>query len=250
MPFRHYVITCLNVGAYSHRMWGPGDLPPVDEWMAHRVGLFETFTLPSLRGQSCQDFTWLVFMDIRTPPRYKLWIESLRVPNLQPVYMTCRGLDNKRIAQAVIDNTEPGDYDLITTEIDSDDAIHKETIRFIQQRYRPRGHIWAISFAQGVVLDLPGHQAYLMDYPYHCPTLIEPRRAAQSVYRFGNDQLPAEEWELIPRMPYWLQVVHGQNVANKLTDGPSRVIHRDQPLPLSALTGFGVDLKTLMALPA
>lgn len=248
MAFRHYVITCLNVGVYSHRQVRSNDRLAGDAWMDHRVRLFETFTLPGIRGQRCRNFTWLLFLDIRTPPRYKLWVESLRVPNLVPVYLTCRGLDGERIARAVVDHTEPGDYDLITTELDSDDAIHESTIGLIQQRYRPRGHTWAISFAQGVILDLAGRRAWLMDYPYHLPTLIEPRGEAGSVYRYPNDQLPAAEWELIPGAPYWLQVVHGQNVANQLKDGPSRVIRRDCPVSPSVLRAFHVNWEALGAL--
>jgi len=247
MPFRHYVITCLNVGLYSHRRVRGGELTG-DAWMEHRVRLFETFTLPSIRAQRCRNFTWLLLLDIRTPPRYKLWVESLRVPNLVPVYLSCRPLDSERIAQAVVDHTEPGDYDLITTELDSDDAIHEKTIGLIQQRYRPRGQTWAITFAHGVILDLAGRQAWLMNYPYHLPTLIEPRANARSVYYYPNDLLPTKEWELIRRVPYWLQVVHGQNVTNRLADGPNRMIRRDCPVPLSALAAFGVDLRAVAAL--
>ncbi len=248
MSFRHYVITCLNVGVYSHRGVRGNDELTGDAWMEHRVRLFETFTLPGIRGQRCRNFTWLLFLDIRTPPQYKLWVESLRVPNLVPLYLTCRGLDGERIARTVVDHAAPGDYDLITTELDSDDAIHENTIGLIQQRYRPRGRTWAISFAQGVILDLAGRQAWLMDYPYHLPTLIEPRVRATSVYHYPNDQLPTDEWELIPQAPYWLQVVHGQNVANRLTDGPNRVIRRDCPVPLSALGAFHVNRNALAAL--
>jgi len=248
MAFRHYLITCLNVGLFSHRKWRPGTEPSPDDWMAHRVWLFETFTLPSVRGQRCRDFVWLVFLDQRTPPRYKRWIErhAIDMPRLIPVYLTCRPLDNERIAQAVIEHTEPGDYDLITTELDSDDAIHPDTIGLIQRRYRSRRHVWAISFVQGVILDLPGRRACLMDYPYHLPTLIEPRSAACSVYRYPNDQMPAQEWDLVAGQPYWLQVVHGENVANKMADGPSRVVRRDCPVPLSALSAFNVDMNAIL----
>ncbi|MBN1124025.1 MAG: hypothetical protein JXA82_03395 [Sedimentisphaerales bacterium] len=248
MAFKHYIITCLNVGIYSHRMWRPGVRLPQTEWMDHRVKLFETFTLPSVRGQSCRNFTWLVLMDHRSPPRYKLWIESFRIPNLVPVYLACRGLDNEAVAAAVMERIEPGEYDLITTEVDSDDAIHKDMVGIIQRLYRPQPHIWQVCFSRGVLLDLSRQKAFLMDYPFHVPTLIEPRPTAQSVYCWPNSELPAQTCEQVTAHPYWLQVIHSQNVANTGQDGPSRIVHHDQPVDLSKLKAFNLHLEGLAEL--
>ncbi|MBN1817863.1 MAG: hypothetical protein JW828_10915 [Sedimentisphaerales bacterium] len=249
MAFKHYIITCLNVGIYSHTMWRPGVRLPPAEWMEHRVRLFETFTLPSVRSQTCQNFIWLLLMDHRTPPRYKLWIESFRIPNLVAVYLTCRGLDNQAIAAAVMKQIEPGEYDLITTEVDSDDAIHKDMAGIIQRLYRPGPHIRQICFSRGILLDLNRREAFLMDYPFHVPTLIEPRASARSVYCWPNSELPAQSCERVSAHPCWIQVIHSQNVANTVENGPSRIIHRDRPIDLSTLHGFGLHPDIPRALP-
>jgi len=72
--FRHYILTRFNTGLYRRT---EGLTVSPDEWMEHRLRLFTSLTLPSIRGQSCQDFTWLVLMDRRTPERDIRTLESV-----------------------------------------------------------------------------------------------------------------------------------------------------------------------------
>jgi hypothetical protein len=221
-------------------MWREGDLPPVAEWMAHRLRLFSSFTLPSIAAQKCQSFTWLVLMDVKTPNYYKDIIESIPLRNMECVYLGCRGMANDAIAKGIIDHIPNDRYDLITTEVDSDDAIHEDFIGIVQNKYRHREGIGQVSFTQGVVLDTTTGNAYLMKYPFHCPTVIENRENAKSIYCWQNSEIPADWVERIENKPYWLQVVHSHNVFNDMETAGSRRIIKDRPIALSALGKFNI----------
>ena len=47
MKSLHLIVTRFNLGMTD----------PV--WLEHRFGLFERFTLPSIKAQTCQEFWWL-----------------------------------------------------------------------------------------------------------------------------------------------------------------------------------------------
>ena len=246
VQFRHYIITCLNVGIYSHKKW-PKHRLPVDKWMSHRMRLFTTFTLPSMINQTCQNFTWLLLMDERTPTPYKQLIDRIQMKNLQPVFLNCKGLDNKLIAAEVMANIEPGDYDLMTTEVDSDDAIHQGMVKVLQDKYQHRSNkLWQISFLYGFILDTRTKAVFSMKYAYHCPTIIEHSSTAKSVYHWPNVAIPANGIEYISNAPYWLQIIHSQNVTNDMKSTPSRKIYTDEPLSISHLSGFGLNFETIL----
>jgi len=74
--------------------------------------IFRSFTLPSILGQTCQNFTWLIVTDKK--------LDGFDYPNIRIV------------SEPTFDE---GDYDLITTQIDSDFAIHKKFVEMAQAAY-------------------------------------------------------------------------------------------------------------------
>lgn len=232
--FKHYIITRFNAGLYSPKA---RIHVPSDEWMRHRIKLFMTFTLPSIMGQSCQNFTWLVLMDKRTPKAYIEMLECIQYPNMQLIYTTW------------LRNIEPGDYDLITTRIDNDDAFHPEVIKVIQDSwYEQRPEPWVLVFPFGFILDLATKQVLFMEYRVNnCPTLIENALEARTIWHWEHTTIPAElKKRYISDQPYWLQVVHSQNLKNRFPGGSrAKIIHRDLPVRLDYLNYFGIDTNNL-----
>ena len=236
--FKHYILTRFNVGLY-----GPDSQAAVgpDQWMEHRLRLFESFTVPCLAKQSCQDFTWLVLIDRRTPDRYMDILEGISRPATKVIYPVESG-------NAWIEHFEPGDYDLVTTRIDNDDAFHIDAVAAIQQMWRSsrplNGKPWVIVFPYGLILELAGRRIIGMEYWYNnCPTLVEPRSGAQTVWRWDHSNIPQEiEHRYIKDKPYWLQVVHSQNLKNAMPEkGSVKILHEDVSVRLEALAHFGVD---------
>ena len=186
-------------------------------------------------------------MDELTPKPYKQLIDRIHMKNLRPIFLSCRGLDNKQIAAEVMANIEPGDYDLITTEVDSDDAIYRDTVKVIQDKYQHRDNeLWQISFLHGLILDMRTKAVFPMKYAYHCPTIIEHSSTARSVYYWPNSEIPANCAEYILNTPYWLQVIHSQNAKNDMKSTPGREIYTDEPLSMSHLSGFGINLEAFL----
>ena len=239
--FKHYVTTRFNAGLYRPEA---RIHISADEWMRHRIKLFTTFTLPFIMGQSCQNFTWLVLIDQRTPVVYKGILEGIRYPNMKLIYQNS--------SNPWLQNIEPGDYDLITTRIDNDDAFHRDAVKVIQDNWcaqsteRPEPRVMVFPF--GLILDLTTKQMLVMEYWFNnCPTLIENSQTSQTIWQWDHSNIPTEiHKEHITDKPYWLQVIHSQNLKNAIPVGShTKIIRRDIPAPLELLAYFGIDASNL-----
>jgi hypothetical protein len=245
MPgFKHYLTTRFNATIYRNK--AKLRLSP-EEWMDHRLKLFTTFTLPSIMEQSCQDFTWLILMDKQTPDRYLQELESFRYPNLK---LVCQVSAQRPWIQAF----EPGQYDVLTTRIDNDDAFHQDTIAAIQRTYREQcdrqSDPWVIVLPFGLIFDLASNDLWVMEYWYNnCPTLVESRLDPQTIWQWDHSNIPAEVGRcFIKDKLYWLQVVHDQNIRNAVPDNhPTKILHKEIRTSLDYLSYYGVDAGRLPA---
>ncbi len=236
-PFRHYLTTRFNVGIYEPQ----ADLRiPPQQWMEHRWKLFTTITLPSIMEQTCQNFTWIVLVDRKTPEFYLREIESFRYANLKPLYPT----PTQPVWREAFDR---GEYDLITTRIDNDDAFHRQTIETIQQTYQVehpyRTYPWIIVFPFGLILDLARRDIWVMEYWFNnCPTLVEDSRKPSTIWHWDHSNIPPQLQRCYVRdKSYWLQVIHSQNVLNEIpTTHAKKILHREMPASLQSITEFGI----------
>ncbi len=236
--FRHYILTRFNAGLYGPNPWKRAD---PQAWMDHRMRLFTTITLPSMAGQSCQDFTWLVLMDRRTPERYVRELERFACPTMKLIFEQPDHPDWRQ-------GLSPGRYDLMTTRIDNDDALYRDAVKDIQDAWRARSQTqakpWLIVFPFGLILDLADRRMWVMEYWFNnCLTLVEDLQDSGTVYRWQHCQIPGEVPRLcIQEKPYWLQVVHSQNVLNAIeSDNPLRIVHKELPAAIELLEQFGID---------
>ena len=239
--FKHYITTRFNAGLY-----GPEANTHIsaDEWMQHRIKLFTTFTLPSIMGQSCQNFIWLVLVDRHTPATYRQMLSDIRHPNMRLIYTGSKN--------SWLDAIEPGDYDLITTRIDNDDAFHKDVVKTIQQSWAKqdpkRAGPWVIVFPFGLILDIATREMFVMEYWFNnCPTLVERAENPQTIWQWDHSNIPPEvPKHHIADKPYWLQVIHSENLKNRLPVNDSvRIIHRELNARLEFLAYFGIDIQRL-----
>jgi hypothetical protein len=211
--FAHYLITRFNLrGSLADRR-------PLDPaWLTERLDLFERFCLPTVKGQTEQNFRWLVMFDPETPEFAQARIrEYAKWPNFVPIFLW-PGVEGaaRKAVQAQLG--EPPEI-LVTTRLDNDDGLCRTFVEQIQRR----AHVTAptvLEFPVGYVW----HKSRI--YRYHFPhnafgTLVEPRTAAGTegfltvctgshldIGRLGTVV------EVSPR-PSWLQVVHGGNLENR-----------------------------------
>ena len=152
----HFVVTKYNLSLYTdpERRRRVGGDP--DRWMERRYELFTTFTVPSLKGQSCSDFTWFVFLDRQTPDRFIGQLEEVAAafPSMRLVPLERRQVDFLRL-----EVRRSGARVAITSRIDNDDAWHGDYVRHLQEGGYPPGTL--VDFQDSYWLDVPGREVYL-----------------------------------------------------------------------------------------
>ncbi|MEX0875726.1 MAG: glycosyltransferase [Actinomycetota bacterium] len=229
--FCHVILTRFSVRAYPA---SPSHSPA---WLEHRLDLFDAYCLPSMRAQTCQAFSWLIFCDSSTEEgclgRLHKW--EREIPQLKVVLTT--PADPSYLAAA--EQARPGDGVLITTRVDSDDASSIDLIERIQS-YVPgfaasNQAAALLSFCRGFKLDEDGWRLFEAWNP-HSPHLSMFERLDGSqppvTVQSGNHGYLQERYPLHVDAgpPAWVQVIHGGNVHN-------RIWVVDWETPTSALDG-------------
>ena len=78
MTFKHFILTRFNLPIFQPKV-GEKKVSHLDEeYLNYRFDLFERFCLPSVKGQTCQDFRWFVLFDAATPAVFRNRIGSLQ----------------------------------------------------------------------------------------------------------------------------------------------------------------------------
>lgn len=127
--YHHVLFTRFNVrwtDAYPY----PGHDPA---WLRDRFVLFERFCLPSVRAQSCQDFTWLVFFDTETPEpfRHRINEYAKELPVFVPVFVPKFSVDV--LTEALGDRQYLAREYLVTSRLDNDDALAANYMARVQK---------------------------------------------------------------------------------------------------------------------
>lgn len=84
---QHFFLTRFNILLWREDK--EGNKVRTSKWLEHRFQLFEKYCLPSIIGQTCQDFEWIVLFDSTTTEKYKGKIAEYQkeCPQLIPVYV-------------------------------------------------------------------------------------------------------------------------------------------------------------------
>jgi hypothetical protein len=216
--FTHVIQTRFSVRA----KWGYQEFPL--EWLEERLGLFDAYCLPSIAGQTAREFAWHVYCDTGTSPTIltELEMRSRKVPQMR-VSLTGPGGDAPKTH--VLKATDAGDRAVLTTRLDSDDAISRHYVEAIQTHV---GHFiesdkatWLLNFPRGYQLDNASGRLLFDWMPrssFH--TLFERVTTDLQTVLAGNH---SKFHEIHPTaqddsMPAWLMVVHEGNVLNTLRE--------------------------------
>jgi hypothetical protein len=238
MKLQHFVLTRFSLKT----SWSWETFPL--EWLESRLVLFEEYCLPSLAAQSATDFRWLVYCDESTDESCLARLRDMReiCPQLELTITGPRRHPIRLIGSLI----EPDTDVLLTTRIDSDDAMHVDMLAAVQEYAEPfadsRHEELLINFPRGYKLDAAAGRAYhsyMDNSPFH--SLAErPGPRPQSVMS-GNHSLLHQKYPTHQdhSIPGWLQVVYGGNIRNNITN-------RDIPTdaePLPRLFGIHPGLK-------
>lgn len=195
-------------------------------WLEHRFALFERYCLPSIIGQTCQEFTWIVLFDSTTPEKFKEKIREYqkRCPQFVPVYVRPEGgrffaqifrdevvkrlvsndkhqeFENSRIDSTSKDSenselttdsklsTLNSELKVLTTYLDNDDALNVRFVEDIQRR--------ASELSDGTFITYDSGYQYFTDYKYvmqthyprnHFMSVVEKAGiSVKTIYGYGS----------------------------------------------------------------
>jgi hypothetical protein len=208
-------VTHLLLTKYNSRISDdPAFRPGLEErWLGERLELFAKWPLPSIRRQSAPPDGWLLFLDADTPPSHLQALRELVGKDAELVLSDER-LTGARIGEIINDRLPPEPSVLLTTRLDSDDALAASHLQRVQANASFRGFL---NPASG--LQLVGERV-LRSWDHSSPflTRIEERagdRPPMSVlaveHRKAHTVAPVRQ---LGGPPAWLQVIHGGNRAN------------------------------------
>lgn len=215
--FTHLVITRYAVAV-------PGRTAPPDaDWLRYRLGFFEQALCQSLAAQTCQDFTWLVYVDDRCPPDFRDVMDDLATEfGFEPIWT--HELFSQRVARDVAERAATPF--VITTRIDSDDAVAKEFVESVQREFKPWDRLF-VDFMCGLQVDRSG-SVYRFDVPSSpFMSMIERRGETLPTTVFGMGHTMVRYFgplRIVVGPPMWLMVVHGGNWQTQI--GGPRVLPR------------------------
>lgn len=230
----HFIITRFNLRASAQD--GGKQLDP--GWLTQRLELFDRFCFPTVRGQTNQNFRWLVLFDEQTPLSIRERIaEYQRWPAFIPVFFPPGS--ERQAQEAVARHLDPALELLVTTRLDNDDGVCRTFVADIQR---------CTDVDVPTVLELPVGYVWHKDRVYldrqRCnpfTTLVEPMREQRSyrtIYGGSHHEVAAlGRIVVISERPSWVQVIHGDNRANHVR-GVRRSIRELTP-------GFDIEHKLL-----
>lgn len=206
----HLLVTRFNLPSR-----GPESLIRAQEgWLQNRIGLFERYTVPSVRSQTNQDFTWLVYLDPQSPG----WLLDRLAPLVEEGVLVPRYREEvgwQDVAADAREITGAQGRLLITTNLDNDDAL---AVDFVE-RLRHAGLAGlrgAVYLADGLVrLDDRVYRWRDRDNAF-C-SVIETWEAPSTAWRDWHILLHRHmEATSLDGPPGWLQIIHHRNVSNRI----------------------------------
>ena len=238
--------------------------PLTREWLEYRLGLLRRYTLPSVAAQTVSSFTWLLFCDESTDAEIleELRMEERRLSTLQ-LALTGNSRAPLDLVRAMV---QPDTDVLITTRLDSDDAIAKRYVERIQSYaetfHHSRHERIIVNCPRGYRLQLGDdrprlYRDWMPNSPFH--SLFErPRRTSVETVLSGvhetlrrryadqrrletlrtggtgghgrmHQHYPTHQDE---SMPAWLIVVHGGNMVNRIPPTAHRQAAGAQPVDI------------------
>lgn len=208
-PFDHLVLTRFSA------VPAEGAPPAHPDWLRYRLAFFYDTAYPSMRSQRAPTpFRWLVLFDDRCPQDFRAEVEDLAAGVFTPIWT--RQTFHRRVFAPYVRRIAERPY-LITTRLDSDDAVARDFIAAVQRRFAPRDLLF-VSFTRGLQIDRSGAVYRRDQLSGSFLSLVERRvggRDPMTVYASRHERAASLGPVLeVQADPMWIQVLHGANLAN------------------------------------
>ncbi len=213
ISFRHFLLTRYAVKDRSRALQIPLD----SKWFENRLNLFTSRTFPSVKAQTAEDFIWLLFFSD------EYWNE------VQPVVDAIEEMANAHMIPIV--NGEWINFDsemrsamesflmeethVISTRIDSDDAIEPDFLQLIQDQFSGQDFCF-VNFEWGSLLSQDGLLRRIRDPHNQFCSVIERRALMKGILTWDHGKIaevgPVIELQAAGR---WTHVHHGGNASGQ-----------------------------------
>ena len=244
---QHFILTRFNLWLWNQDKSGS----PVRTrtWLDHRFSLFERFCLPSIIGQTCKDFIWIVLFDSTTPDEFKTRIVEFqnRCPQLTPIYVEHQdGRYFARIFGEEVRKRLDSSERVLTTYLDNDDALNIHFVEDIQNRAQSLINGTFITYIDGYQFYTDHCYAMRIHYPRnHFMSVVEKndQLTVRTIYGFGSHyyivKIPGVRIEQVSNSQMWCEVIHEKNMGNdayflrSTMEKDSELLHRDFAIDVS-----------------
>lgn len=207
----HFILTRFNIASAGRE----APIRNSPGWLERRFDLFERFCLPSVAAQTRTDFKWLIYFDENTPDPFRTRIvEAQKMVPFKALFVG--PFAASMAAQDLKRWTDPNSTRVLTTRLDNDDAISRDFFQLTVNAAQRLEDGTIINFPSGVALKR-GRVYSATDPSNPFTSLIESADAARSIWAAPHTELAAR-FPIIQESaePCWLQVVHGENVTNRI----------------------------------
>ena len=247
----HFILTRFNLRLWWKEDKNGGEIQ-TDGWLEERFRLFETYCMPSVMRQTCQDFKWICLFDEKTPEKYKERVEGYkkRYDRFCPFYLNERETKEFRefFQQKVYELADKDDEELLTTYLDNDDCLRRDYVAKVQRYTTKVEYGTVFTFNYGIQYYTEHNIAVRVPYVNnHFLTYYEALKPkVRTVWGFWHFSIFKYKGIGIitinnPKNPAWVEVVHNGNIDNdvKMTLSQKLMTEREY------MRNFGVDVALL-----
>lgn len=187
-------------------------LDPV--WLDHRIELFERWCLPSVIAQTVRNFKWLILCNKATPYPHREYLDCYNDYDFINIVWTDKA-DRFTAPGAIRERLDGNEDYIINTQLDNDDAISIDFMEGIQKE--ATGKVEFLNYPRGYAL----HEGKVYGRrsegsPFR--SFVEKPDNIRTVYHVvhGASHTIAPVRQIRENEGMWLQVIHDQNLINKL----------------------------------
>lgn len=186
-----------------------------ENWLAQRTALFGRYTVPSVRGQVAHRPHWIVYLDPASPEWLLAHMDELRSGGvLTPILRTSVDGDELRHDIRVTTGREEGT--LVTTNLDNDDGLSIDFALRLRAAAMTVARRSALYVPRGLILHNDRVFLHRDRYNAFC-SVVEDLRTADTCWLDWHNRLHRHmPTHAVDGGPGWLQVVHGDNVSNRV----------------------------------
>lgn len=185
-----------------------------ENWLRERIELFERYTVPSIRAQTCQNFRWIVYFDPHSP-RWLLDRVDKHVAAGTLVALFRESVPHEALyadLRTVVGSL--GDQ-LLTTNLDNDDGLAVDFVARLQA-VRATTERTAVYLRHGLIKSPAGLYRRRDQLNAFCSvreSWDEPMTCWADWHNRLGRHMPVLS---VGGPPAWLQVVHDNNVSNRV----------------------------------